>query len=97
MMKPMEPAEETQVIRKQVGFSWSFSYEYGATGNRQKLFIAGNTESVARAMAELKEAKIRVMDLAAATVEGLTQPRNHDLDKMYNERDETGNVSIDRE
>ena len=92
MMKPRTPEEETQVTRRQVGYSWSFSIEHGPSGGRQKVILTGNTEGMARAFTELRRAKVEAYSLVFASAEELLQPRSHDLDKMYNERDETDNV-----
>ena len=73
MVKPMEPTEETQITRKQIGYNWSYSYEHGPSGNRQKLILTGNVEGMARAMTELKKAKISLMELAEATPEELAR------------------------
>ena len=92
MMKPRVPGEETQIIRRQIGFSWSYSYEVGPSGDRQKIVLAGNEEGMARCLIRLREAKLRVMELAATSVEELLQPRSHDLNKMYSERDEAEDI-----
>jgi len=78
MVMPMNPQEEAQVFRRQVGYSWSFSFEFGASGNRQKLSLAGNTEGMARALTELKQAKINLMKFAEASVEELSKPLEYE-------------------
>ena len=73
-MKPLEPVEETQIIRRQTGFTWSYSFEAGAAGNRQKLILTGNTAGMERALVELRRAKVKLLELAAATAEELARP-----------------------
>ncbi len=86
MVMSMNPQEEAQVFRRQVGYSWSYSFEFGVSGNRQKLILAGNTELMARSLTELKAAKVEVYKLALSSIEELQKPQSHDLNKMYNER-----------
>ncbi len=78
MSRPQKPQEETQTIRRQVGYGWSYSFEYGASGDRQKLILSGNTELMARALTELKEAKLCLMKLAEATAEELSNPPEYE-------------------
>ena len=87
-----QPREETQIIQRAIGYSWGFSYESDPSGYRQKIILTGCEENMARALIRLREAKLSVMELADTSAEELLQPRSHDLDKMYNERDETDNV-----
>lgn len=84
MMKPGVPEAETKVIKMAVGYGWSFSYEHGPSGSRQKIYISGNVEGMARAMTELRRAKISLMELAAATVEELARPPPYE---GFSERD----------
>ena len=74
MMKSGVPEAETKVIKMAVGYSWSFSFEHGPSGSRQKIYLSGNVEGMARAMVELKKAKISLMELAAASAEELAKP-----------------------
>ena len=74
MMKPMDPVEETTVVQRRVGYSWSYSFEVGPSGSRQKLILTGNTEGMARALTELRKAKISLMELAVASGEELAMP-----------------------
>jgi len=71
MMKPGIPEAETKIIKMAVGYSWSYSYEHGPSGSRQKIYLSGNVEGMARAMTELRKAKISAMELATASVEEL--------------------------
>jgi len=87
-MKPMQPREETPIIRREIGYSWSYSYESGPSGDRQKIILTGCEEDMARALTWLREAKLNVMELAATSAEELLQPRSHNLDKMYHESEE---------
>lgn len=91
-MTTKDPTEETQIIRKQVGYSWSYSYEFGPTGDRQKLIITGNTTELTRAKSELKGAKINLMELAIATAEELANPHSNKTPKNNNEE---GNDLLD--
>jgi len=76
--RPPQPQEETQVIRRQIGYSWSYSFESGPSGDRQKLVLTGNTEGMARALTELKQAKINLMKFAEASVEELSKPPEYE-------------------
>ena len=85
MSRPMDPVEETKVTRREVGYGWSYSFEYGASGNRQKLILTGNTELMARALTELKGAKLSLMKLAEASVEELNRPPPYEAYKKNGE------------
>lgn len=88
-MKPRAPMRERRITRTQAGYGWSFSYEHGPSGDRQKVILSGNTEGMNRAMTELRKAKVEAYRLVLASAEELDKPRSHDLKKMYKEPDET--------
>lgn len=88
MMKPMKPAEETQIIKREIGFSWSFSLESGPAGSREKIYLSGHEEGLARCLTQLRKAKIEAHRVVQATAEELAQPRHHDRGKMHREEDD---------
>jgi len=78
MTRPQQPQNETQMIRRQVGYGWSYSFEHGASGDRQKLILTGNTELMATALTQMKEAKLCLMKLAEASTEELSKPPEYE-------------------
>lgn len=74
MMKPDVPEEETRIVKTAIGYSWSYSFESGPSGDRQKLILTGNAEGMTRALTELKKAKISLLELSQASLEELIKP-----------------------
>lgn len=74
MMKPGVPEAETVLIRREVGYAWSFSYEAGPSGDRQKIYVGGNEDTLLRALVQLRKVKAEVLELSRASLEELTKP-----------------------
>ena len=77
-MRSMEPKEEALIIRRNIGYFWSFSYEFGPSGDRQKTILTGNVEGMERALVEMRRAKIKLLELVAATAEELSKPPEYE-------------------
>ena len=87
-MKPGVPEAETRIVKMTGGYSWSYSFESGPSGARQKVILTGCEEGLARCLVRLREAKIEAHRVIQATAEELAQPRYHDRDKMHREEDD---------
>ena len=73
MIRPRAPEEETVLIRKEVGYAWSYSYESGPSGDRQKTYVGGNEDTLLRALTQLRKVKAEVLELSQASLEELAQ------------------------
>ena len=77
-MKPRAPEEETVLIRKEVGYAWSYSYELGPSGDRQKTYVCGNEDTLLRALTQLRKVKAEVLELSRASFEELIKPPGYE-------------------
>ena len=73
MVKPSAPEEETMIIRREVGYAWSYSYESGPSGDRQKVYVGGNEDTLPQALTQLRKVKTEVLQLSQASLEELTK------------------------
>lgn len=73
-MKPGVPEAETRIVKMAIGYTWSYSFESGPSGNRQKIILTGNEDSLLRALTQLRKVKIEVLELSRASLEELSKP-----------------------
>ena len=91
MMKPETAEASTVLIKREVGYAWSYSFEAGPSGDRQKTYVGGNEDTLLRALVQLRKAKIEILELSQASLEellklppfeGFSQKDSEDAEKI---------------
>ena len=73
-MSKDNPVEETEIVRREVGYTWFYSLERGAPNDRQHASVGGNEALLQTCLTQLRKAKVEITRLLEAGAEQLQDP-----------------------